>query len=1620
MADKTIIVEVKGKNLQETIKQAKDLNVELDKAEKPKVVKPATRTGSRAADAALSVSDTTDSGLRRGTSGAGGRGGERDFARQAQGLGGLVHLYATFAANIYAVSAAFSALQKAADFERMEKSAARMSVVLGINLNNAAKAMVNLTDGAVSYAEAIEKTNLAASAGLSTDQMTRLAKVAKGASTALGRDMGDSLNRLVKGAVKLEPELLDELGILTKASEAYRVYGAGIGKTEDELTKFEKTQAFVNAVIAEGESKFSSLYTTIEANPYTQLQAKLQDVAKSSLSVLNTGLTPIVKVLSENPTALVGVISLLITKLVSMAIPSVTQFGDKAAASAEKAMTSFNNLNARFEQYSKAVANVKLQETLFQADAAKKAADRVKSTEAVIAANEKLSGAIAKSNKSMYGKNILEAMFNKGPVDDVTAAIDRYSKSLQKAEAMNKRIIAGERYGQQAKTNASERLSALADVQSAIKTTQFADEAHKYNNYLKEAESSLEHGLMLETKSAEVVLTRTQRRKLEAIEIAKLNAGTIKNIALSSEMGAGWKTIATEFKMGWEDLNSLLVKQSAGTVRTIIEKFKFAGTAIGTAIGGPIMSGLSMAMKGFMVYTIVKDIIGGTIASILGEAKSLAELNTAVENTRDSHKLLSDRIAEVNSLMSSGITDINAYAKAHHALGAGINTYSDSLKSLAENYRKVSLEIETGANWTKFTNWLSKGINKDALSTVSDAMARDVMGAIQLAMMKEGSTATIDIARILNVSPNDVNNLSVLSQRFKELNEQGDRLVQLRLNEYFNKMSTDSFNTESRISALNEALKEANKEADKMRSKREFKDPKYEALASEIEKALKLSSVPEEQFRLIQQAIRGMSPALIEELAKIDPALKEFFSSDTFKQDKFSALFNMDPAIEGVKTGLAQMSAMIQSFSQDQANFKISLAGVGTGEADTVKFKESGLKRLQANELALLADTRARAEAALTDTKLRALIEQEYPGISDSEKQRMIDSIISTRTKLFEQLSNDIASIPSLAGREFLSTTEGNSALSNLMAASKEKIQRFLANPTDKATEADKVKVVEAGKKLPGSLAEVKTPAQASKIPTYPKDRLQVEKAEQERLQSILRLEESRLQLVNTEVNIAKNTLGLYGQQYNALLDNQYAQEEIVLKAKQAAETDELSLRTKERIEGILADKNVANKNAEIARVKELAKQDEAALENKFKAQNKELAIKGQLLAIDKAIAAVNYNAAKQAMAKAGKELSDTVVLRKQSLQFTDMEAEALKNSYNSLLEQKKAIISVAGPESNNSKEVLDINKQLLDNLKQQYEVYKQQVIERLKLFESGQGGSPAEYFGAIGANFANQIRDGLATAQSAAQVLNTGIIAGIDNTIQELTLRLKEGNLNIQDLVKFARNQLADAFQQSAAQVLQNGWKQLITTLVPAAADPLTIATSVNTTAVATLTASINALNVTMGGQAVAAPVSGSGGGLLSFIAGMFGGAGAGAGTGALTATNAAALNTAVAPVTMVAANGGIMSEYGPLKLNKYANGGIATGPQAAIFGEGDRNEAYVPLPDNRTIPVTLSGNSGSNVSIGDTTINVTVDNNGNTQASTTSNAEIAKSLSLAIKKTVQDELMNQMRPGGMFYGSR
>jgi hypothetical protein len=273
-------------------------------------------------------------GRARGSAGATGA-SARDFANQAQGLGGLVRLYATYAANIFAVSAAFTALSNAMDTSNMVRGLDQLGAASGVALGSLSKELVRATDGAISLRDAMTATAKASSSGMNSEQILRMGKVAQQASQALGVDMADAISRISRGITKLEPELLDELGLFTKTGKAAEDYAKSVGKSVTELTDFERRAAFANAVLEEGEKKFSQI--KLDVNPYTKLLASIKDLAQVSLEFINKGLAPIVSYLSNSPTALGVAIAALGTVLVKQALPALGEFKAGLASTADRA-----------------------------------------------------------------------------------------------------------------------------------------------------------------------------------------------------------------------------------------------------------------------------------------------------------------------------------------------------------------------------------------------------------------------------------------------------------------------------------------------------------------------------------------------------------------------------------------------------------------------------------------------------------------------------------------------------------------------------------------------------------------------------------------------------------------------------------------------------------------------------------------------------------------------------------------------------------------------------------------------------------------------------------------------------------------------------------------------------------------------------------------------------------------------------------------------------------------------------------------------------------------------------------------------------------------------------------
>jgi len=319
----TIDIEVNGKMQKATV-SAKKLQKALDGVDNS--TEKATKSGDR---------------YQRGLKGVGQQSANntKNNAKMIQGMGGLVGVYASLAAQLFAVSAAFQFLKRAGDLQVLQSGQTAYASATGVALKGLTNDLVEATEAQITFRDAAQAAAIGTASGLSRDQLTKLGTAAKDVSIVLGRDVTDSFNRLVRGVTKAEPELLDELGIVLRLKDATEKYAASLGKSANDLTAFERSQAVANDVLSQTEQKYSKILavTGSSVNQFNQLGKAFDDVVMKVQNAAAVIAGPFSKVLTETPSLAIASLGLLLKgPLAAMGI----NFGELAKGARKSAAES--------------------------------------------------------------------------------------------------------------------------------------------------------------------------------------------------------------------------------------------------------------------------------------------------------------------------------------------------------------------------------------------------------------------------------------------------------------------------------------------------------------------------------------------------------------------------------------------------------------------------------------------------------------------------------------------------------------------------------------------------------------------------------------------------------------------------------------------------------------------------------------------------------------------------------------------------------------------------------------------------------------------------------------------------------------------------------------------------------------------------------------------------------------------------------------------------------------------------------------------------------------------------------------------------------------------------------
>jgi len=1674
-------------NFKEETKHAKGLGAQLDELNK-KSNNRKTRTAQQALEAS-----------RAGTFRTGGKGDTRDFSEQVQGLGGLVRAYAAVSANLFALTAAYGLLSKAADTAILERSADFLSSRYGVALKSTAKDIKALTDNALTMKDSLAFANLGSAAGLTTTQIAGLASAGKGAAQALGRDLEDSMNRIFKGAIKLEPELLDELGIMVKLTEATENYARANNKTVLALTQTEKMQAFVNAVTEEAERKYGELGKE-QANPYSILLGVTKDLLDSSLQLVNKGLSPVVELMSREPTALASAVLLIGARLAKLALPDVLpqleERLDTVKGSLKEVTGSLKDVNK----------NLKISS---QSDAYLGIATSEAETKTVKGAKE----LATKYREALL--NELEAEDASGDLTAFVPSIDTQKLEKEYEEALNKVV-----------TTAKTQLGGKS-ITDATKLG--------WQNELKAAEAELK--LLNEARAAGITLTTTQaeaqrlvtaQKELQITQIREQGALSVIQLQRDGKhLSAAISAYKTE-----QAITAELIKQNnLGGARafalarvanlrgaaqftksvgiSVLENFGKIGLAIGLATAA--WAGFETVLsKVFKVSVDGNKTLAAAIQPLTDQIESLTRAKEDLAKGKSINDLFDIKMGTLRQLEQLTQTVEQAYiAFENFETNKGIfdrfkelflNTGSKMATELVSGFVAVSDEAQIEKSAKNFVDRFDKALVKNKATNNRTAFEMDVQ-----------TIASANAQRAIAAGrPEEA--MKAIVSAFSQFSPEVRQSMLPALKELYLIAIGTGRELGSVAAAMND-VKTATGELGK--------------ISKEYTNGLIKQTEQTKIFSQLVTGLGGMLESGNEGLAEFAKSFSIELSaiSDTDADTKI-ALFNKqlrDFEKEQIKAGKAgeELATSLGEYRDSllkQSGMFEAVAFSSRSMMDRL-FELSRTSISVANNIAQLSRTLANLSAyessfgkSTSTVEKRLELEQQ---IANQEQKALQD-----RVSILQKIARDRAK--SLAAASGLDSAENLESIVSKARTELDNTLREIAGLQDKPDrkterdglveraqislsllgQANEVQLALATAQSELNVALLKTRsafAKALELEATKREEALTQTQKQARLaKETLELERSRVEVQSNFLPelTSLNSLNLVDLKLSSdLLENESKRNELIaeqkkleadLKATRAADgvgfSSDQQARRAEKINKELANIQVNLKNLEENdAVLRLATELEKVTRRASAASAQFSTLNDNLIAQKALVESRADNLLTPAVQRLSLEkqlLSLTEQQAKASLASIEVELYSLRERIRLAREEAKITLNSSEEQSlilQRSTLLLKQEQILVDLANQRLEAESRIRNFRMKTAEASVIPDFKQYSSDLEQDFRFQVAKMRAEAESVGVTLNKGLVSAFDNSADRFAEMMKEGNLSFRELGTTIRNELANAYSEAAAAQLKSLWRDLIPDPEDTAAK--VAAAKADSLAEERLNKQLNSQSLLISAlDNLRTTISGTGNTTTTLKPPLAGSSGAEvivapvrvpgepdktaemnreASEGFLTAANSSSLVAgalltftgqwkqaafmfltqlattmlstgsskgsllgdlfgAITGSATLSANGNIMSSKGPLPLNKYSKGGIANSPQLAIFGEGRQNEAYVPLPDNRSIPVTLSGSSGG-VVMGDTNVNISIQSDGSMTAETS--GELGKIIGSNIKRMVQEELLKQARPGGNLY---
>lgn len=1454
------------------------------------------------------------------------------FAKQAQGLGGVVRIYATVAANVFALSSAYNLLKRNADLEILRRSSEQLSITTGQNFSAIADSIKEVTGGAIEFRQAFQSANLALSGGLSGRQATQIAEIATKAANALGRSVPEAVQRLTQAIVKAEPELADEFGIILRVTEATNKYAKALGVLPTELSTAQKQQAIFNQFLEQGTEKFANVQ--IQTNPYDKLAASFKEVTNTVIELVRVPIDPFIELVSSNGLVLLGIFGAIAAKLTSLAIPALKEF---TATLAE---------NARSYSNKAALDYVKAQEAVVNANIA--SAESFKDYKQILGASLK-----SVDFSKLKGKGVdTEFLSTENVQEDVQRYFQLAFKESEKELLKFKNQISGKLKGavsgqiidvRGVKLSTAEARVAIEALELATK--QGAQEAEIF--FKREQGAVRQLGNEFDLVRTKVTAFSAQLKAATAGQFSLGLAGGFidnlkempklfnENIKAASSFGAKF---AGAMGLGARGLGTLVggVSKLLGILGPLGLAASFAITLFGEftdALGltsqaaRDASEGMNELIEDQKLLTkqveYNKTLSDGTFEGYIAQVKNAANLTNGFEQSLQKVVKVLENLEKANreDLFSFGTA-----SKIEAALSQVLNNIEQQAQTIPEGMRDEFLAAARGLDVNLKSGAGIKFIGSELTLLADKLEGLDFVNVLK----KNGVVQDITLKATL-----DEANKRQLSETIKEIfdAEQSEKLIAAINNGLLNGLDEANGKVrelENTLSNAAEALRSFNTFADKEARKFERTNPFVQQLDN-------LKEALDKQQKATGGATLAAEPLPLETRA--------FLGIDEQTSRDYDAVA---VAVGSLRDDIVEAGIVTETAKSKQkeynAELKIAqdLASKGNlGAINDVYAQRRNLVQSELNVTQKLIEEKQRtletaealesSQALILQGEIRALGAQQK-----AQKQQLeLYSETNARIKIGVEAAKEFAKIEALRLNVLKEQQNLLGAIANAtsVAADKQRVLDF-----EKQITAQKIKQLDSAIQLKrAELAD----AGGAKAGRIQQEIANLQKKKQ------LELEIADIKQITGQRDIDLGEIERESKLRQQILDTQTKGLEVQKGLADVGASNKFLSQ---------AQNDAAKLLSLSTEIQLVDKQREVAQENIAKAASKVTTEAKALNALDSK--SVGY-----------KETSERLQAAQLELVQAENEARGL------IVDKTEKLLKLEEERFQQAKD----NANLFKDPQEFQALLGEQFRRAAKEFGETMGSSIDRIVGiTLGTidsgidAFVDAVRNGEDALKAAGDAiketfldLNNELIKDIfKKTARDLIANItgnknfgkspeliaaEESNMYLRQIAantaKTGATPTGTSTQQQAQKQQQSMFDSITTFFKDTFSKVKDIFKDIGSTISTTVSDAVSGIADFIGGIDL--------GGIFDSISSAFSGFGGGGAGGGGGSSYAAIAQTAI---SLFLAKGGITGQL-QSRIPMYANGTVTNGPELAMIGEGPKREAVVPLPDNRSIPVTIFG---------------------------------------------------------------